>query len=85
MYDQSLTKASLWDICVTDINECSPTPCMNGGSCTDLVNGYSCDCTSGFTGDQCRAGNKILSSWHPAPTLHAGFSLYWFHSSSKDK
>ena len=28
--------------CQTDINECASAPCMNGGTCTDRVNGYNC-------------------------------------------
>ena len=31
-----------------DIDECLPRPCENGGTCTDLVNGYRCDCGSEF-------------------------------------
>ena len=39
--------------CSTDINECSPNPCQNGGACTDQINGYTCTCASGWTGDTC--------------------------------
>ena len=42
--------------CVVDINECSPNPCKNGGSCTDLVNGFSCTCIAGYTGEDCSSG-----------------------------
>ena len=34
--------------CEVDIDECLPRPCENGGTCTDLVNGYRCDCGSEF-------------------------------------
>ena len=44
------------DFCVVDINECSPNPCKNGGSCTDLVNGFSCSCVAGYTGEDCSNG-----------------------------
>jgi hypothetical protein len=40
--------------CQTNINDCSPNPCMNGGSCTDGVNSYTCACTGGYTGAQCQ-------------------------------
>ena len=44
------------DVGVVDINECSPNPCKNGGSCTDLVNGFSCSCVAGYNGDDCSNG-----------------------------
>ena len=40
----------------TDIDECNPDPCENGGSCTDDVNGYTCDCADGYTGHDCEIG-----------------------------
>ncbi|CAH1781738.1 unnamed protein product [Owenia fusiformis] len=36
-----------------DENECLDTPCMNNGTCIDLVHGYMCECKSGFSGIQC--------------------------------
>ena len=44
------------DFCVAAINECSPNPCKNGGTCTDLVNGFSCSCVAGYTADDCSSG-----------------------------
>lgn len=35
--------------CATDINECESKPCLNGGSCRDLINGYTCACRQGGT------------------------------------
>ena len=43
-----------------DVNECLSFPCENGGSCTDEVNGYSCQCQPGYFGDQCHTGKGIL-------------------------
>jgi uncharacterized protein YegL len=34
-------------------NECTSNPCQNGASCTDLINGYTCDCVGSFTGKNC--------------------------------
>ncbi|KAJ8040299.1 Fibropellin-1 [Holothuria leucospilota] len=37
----------------TDINECNSSPCRNGGTCDNMVNGYLCDCAAGYTGTNC--------------------------------
>ena len=39
-----------------DINECLSKPCLNDGTCRDLVNAYSCNCKLGYTGVQCEIG-----------------------------
>ncbi|XP_035699609.1 IgGFc-binding protein-like [Branchiostoma floridae] len=36
-----------------DIDECSSNPCLNGGTCEDDVNGYTCTCAPGYDGDDC--------------------------------
>ena len=36
-----------------DINHCAVNPCLNGGTCMDGVNSYTCSCTAGFTGKDC--------------------------------
>ncbi|XP_078578146.1 uncharacterized protein LOC144863058 [Branchiostoma floridae x Branchiostoma japonicum] len=38
---------------VTDIDDCSPNPCRHDGDCTDRLNGFSCACKAGYTGDTC--------------------------------
>ena len=38
---------------VVDIDECSSYPCLNGGTCTDDVNSFSCVCAPGSTGLTC--------------------------------
>ncbi|KAH3812265.1 hypothetical protein DPMN_140691 [Dreissena polymorpha] len=40
--------------CVSDINECDPNPCQNGGECTDGINDYVCACVAGFNGKSCQ-------------------------------
>ena len=39
--------------CETEVDECDSNPCENGGSCTDDVNSFTCDCITGFTGTEC--------------------------------
>jgi Notch-like protein len=41
------------DDCETEVNECDPNPCENGGECDDEVGGYICECPEGFSGDDC--------------------------------
>ena len=43
-----------------DINECDITPCLNGGTCTDLINGVSCECRPGFTGMMCGESKSLV-------------------------
>ncbi len=38
----------------SDINECSPNPCLNGAVCLDGINGYVCDCQPGWAGVNCQ-------------------------------
>jgi len=39
--------------CSTNIDECVSNPCKNNGTCSDLVNDYSCQCVDGFTSKNC--------------------------------
>ena len=32
----------VWNSFCTDIDDCTPDPCQNGGTCTDGVNDYTC-------------------------------------------
>ncbi|XP_052811038.1 neurogenic locus notch homolog protein 2-like isoform X3 [Mya arenaria] len=36
-----------------EVNECGSNPCKNGGTCNDMLNGYTCTCLSGFGGTLC--------------------------------
>lgn len=42
------------------MDECSSDPCLNGGSCVDLVGNYSCICVEPFKGPQCETGNCVI-------------------------
>ena len=43
-----------------DIDECRSTPCKNGGTCTDMINGRNCTCAPGYTGNNCEIGKFFL-------------------------
>ena len=44
---------------IIDIDECSSNPCQNGATCNNGVNGYTCNCMAGFTGDNCQTGQHL--------------------------
>ncbi|MEY4513240.1 MAG: EGF-like domain, partial [Pseudomonadota bacterium] len=35
------------------IPECSPNPCLNGGTCAETLLGFACSCIGGFSGARC--------------------------------
>ena len=44
----------------TDVDECKSVPCMNGGTCVDAVDSYSCLCELGNTHPQCSTGADYI-------------------------
>lgn len=59
----------------TDIKECNSNPCKNGAQCEDEVNGFSCACLPGFTGNQCEIGEYESYLLSEPPTLLKGEAL----------
>ena len=41
---------------ISDTDECAGNPCINGGTCTDQVNTYTCSCVAGYVGTHCETG-----------------------------
>ena len=41
------------DQCETNIDDCDPNPCQNGGTCADGIDSFQCACPTGFTGPTC--------------------------------
>ena len=39
--------------CNTNIDECAPNPSLNGGTCIDGINSYTCNCPEDFTNVNC--------------------------------
>ncbi|XP_078370751.1 coagulation factor X-like isoform X2 [Oculina patagonica] len=42
-----------------DIYDCEPNPCLNGGTCSDGINDFSCSCKEGYEGRICQHGTGI--------------------------
>ena len=43
---------------VPDVDECASSPCVNDGSCTDEVAGFTCQCVPGYDGLTCTNGES---------------------------
>ncbi len=56
-----------------DINECQSNPCVNGSTCSDMINQYNCTCIPGYTGIHCETGKTI-------PTCFCLFQIMHFSS-----
>ena len=55
----------------SDINDCLPNPCMNEGTCSDRIDGYSCSCVAGYTGQNCEISMHNLNTFILRPVLWA--------------
>ena len=44
--------------CNINKDDCKPNPCGNEAVCEDLVAGYECVCTAGWTGKRCLEGQS---------------------------
>ena len=42
-----------------DIDDCSPKPCQNGGTCTDGINSFTCSCVMGYSGNNCQTSENL--------------------------
>ena len=46
--------------CFPEVNECTATSCMHGGTCIDEFNGFKCACAAGYTDPICATGKEVL-------------------------
>ena len=43
-----------------DVYDCLSSPCQNGGTCSEGVTIYACDCAAGYEGNDCEMGKAAL-------------------------
>ena len=48
------------DVLISEVDECASRPCMNGATCVDWVDSYSCTCPAGYVGNTCETGRFVL-------------------------
>ena len=60
----------LWAL--LDSDECLSNPCINGGTCQDAINSYTCTCIAGYTGYSCETGKLRVKN---ATLTFIGFGL----------
>ena len=70
-----LSKATLPDAPISEVDECASRPCMNGATCDDGVDSYSCTCLAGYVGNICETGRFVLVEFLSLLSQHMLLSL----------
>lgn len=50
-----------FSISVRENDQCSSNPCVNGGTCIDMIGGFNCSCPLGYGGDVCQQVCEITA------------------------
>ena len=64
--------------CGVEMNECLSSPCLNGATCHNEINGYICECKKGFAGEM-KCDAKLHHFWN----VFFGMFLYILHFKMK--
>ena len=57
---------------VDSSNECSPSPCQNGGTCINRYNDYLCACKRGYSGKNCETGKHAYGFMYEGREVDPG-------------
>jgi len=57
------------DTMVVPVDHCNSNPCLNGGTCVNRVDNYTCDCLAGYIGNECE---EEVDECDPNPCLNGG-------------
>ena len=49
----------MWSFYISDNDDCEFQTCNGRGICRDQVNGYECQCQSGYSGKDCETGKSV--------------------------
>ena len=63
------------DLCSSEVDECSSSPCYFGAECKDFVGDYQCECPIGTSDKRCSTICSLQDSCDPCdpnPCLHEG-------------
>lgn len=47
---------------LADIDECLSSPCLNGATCVDAIDSFTCLCLPSYGGDLCEIGRAVSAS-----------------------
>ena len=64
-------------IAFSDINDCKTDSCLNGGTCKDGINSFTCQCAEGFDGPTCENSMYICQYLSNARSYVAVFFCYF--------
>ena len=58
----------IYAVLFSDVNECTiglvpGVPCFNGGTCTNTLGSYRCQCKKGWTGQNCEIGTVVIINY----------------------
>lgn len=59
-----------------DIKECASSPCLNGGTCVDEVNQFSCVCGKGWSGPTCQTPLPTCKHAAHSQSHSGGFNIW---------